>query len=177
MNVSYINPFITATTNVFKTVLDCEIERQQLSLKESCAPSFEVSGVIGLSGKATGAVVLSVSLPVAFRLVEAMLDLRVHEINSDVVDAVGELTNMIAGGAKTGLSHYELSLGLPKVFTGRLRSIDFQAKSRPLCILFDSPWGAMAVEVALDALPATAGPTYESPSSQVSLPSLQETFA
>ena len=65
MNVDYINPFIAAATNVFKTVLDCDIEREQLALKDTNAPSFEVSGVIGLTGKVSGAVVLSVSSPVA----------------------------------------------------------------------------------------------------------------
>ena len=175
MNVSYINPFITATTHVFKTVLDCEIERRQLLLKRSNAPSFEVSGVIGLSGRARGAVALSVSLPVAFKLVETMLDVRVHEINADVVDAVGELTNMIAGGAKTALSHYQLSLGLPTVFTGRLRTIGFPPHVSPLCILFEAPWGPMAVEVGLDA-PPSAEPTGEAPLSHTSLPSFQENY-
>lgn len=176
MNVSYINPFITATTNVFKTVLDCEIERRSLSLKPSYAPSFEVSGMIGLSGKATGAVVLSVSSPVAFKLVETMLEVRVHEINSDVVDAVGELTNMIAGGAKTFLSQYELSLGLPAVFTGRSRSIDFQSKTCPLCIMFDTPWGPMAVEVGLDA-PQAVGTHHEPSTPGASPHSLQEIYS
>ena len=174
MNVSYINPFITATTNVFKTVLDCDIRRERLSLKQTSAPSFEVSGVIGLTGKACGAVVLSVSLPVAFKLVEAMLEVQIHEISSDAVDAVGELTNMIAGGAKTGLSHYELSIGLPTVFTGRSRSIGFPANVRPLCILFETPWGPMAVEVGLEES-APAGPHCQSLSACHSLPSFQET--
>lgn len=175
MNVSYINPFITATANVFETVLDCDIRRERLSLKQSGVPSFEVSGVIGLSGKASGAVVLSVSPPVAFKLVEAMLEVRVHEINADVVDAVGELTNMIAGGAKTGLSHYELSLGLPSVFTGRSRSIEFPPNSRPLCILFETPWGPMSVEVGLDA--SAVAPECEASDSCATFPSLQENYS
>lgn len=149
MNVEYINPFISAATNVFKTVLGCDIEREQLSLKDTNAPTFEVSGVIGLTGNVSGAVVLSVSSPVAFQLVETMLGMRVHEVNADVVDAVGELTNMIAGGAKVALSQYELRLGLPTVFTGRSRTISFPSNVRPICILFQTPWGRMSVEVGL----------------------------
>lgn len=176
MNVNYINPFITAATNVFKTVLDCDIRRQQLSLKQTCAPTFEVSGVISLTGKANGAVALSVSKPVAFKLVEMMLETCVYEINSDVADAVGELTNMIAGGAKTGLSHYQLSLGLPTVFTGRSRTIDFPANVSPLCILFETPWGPMAVEVGL-AAPQSAGSEDDSSPPNAFQPSLQENCA
>lgn len=176
MDVNYINPFISATTNVFKTALGCDIRRQHLSLKQNCAPTFEVSGVISLTGKANGAVALSVSKPVAFKLVELMLETQVNEINSDVADAVGELTNMIAGGAKTGLSHYELSLGLPVVLTGRSRTIDFPANVRPLCILFETLWGPMAVEVGL-AAPRAADLANLALSPNDSYPSLQENYA
>ncbi len=150
MDVAYINPFVDAASNVFKTVLNCPIERRLLSLKKSNAPTYEVSGVIGLSGKATGAVVLSVSAPVAFKVVETLLGTQCHEINADVVDAVGELTNMIAGGAKTALSHLEMSIGLPSIVTGRSHSINFASRVPPLCISFDTPWGPMSLEVGLE---------------------------
>jgi chemotaxis protein CheX len=150
VDVAYINPFIEAASTVFKTVLNCPIERRLLSLKKSNAPTYEISGVIGLSGKATGAVVLSVSAQVAFKVVETMLGTHVNEINADVVDAVGELTNMIAGSAKTALSHLEMSIGLPSIITGYAHSINFASRVPPLCILFDTPWGPMTLEVGLE---------------------------
>jgi chemotaxis protein CheX len=150
VDVAYINPFIEAASTVFKTVLNCNIERRLLSLKKTHAPTYEVSGVIGLSGKATGAVVLSVSAPVAFKVVETLLGTHVDEINADVVDAVGELTNMIAGGAKTALSHLEMSIGLPSIITGRAHQINFASRVPPICILFDTPWGPMTLDVGLD---------------------------
>jgi chemotaxis protein CheX len=57
---------------------------------------------------------------------------------------------MVAGGAKAALECYNLSLGLPTVFTGRSRTISFPSSVRPLCIHFHTPWGPMAVEVGLD---------------------------
>jgi chemotaxis protein CheX len=159
VDVVYINPFVEAASTVFKTVLNCDIERRLLSLKKTHAPTYEVSGVIGLSGKATGAVVLSVSAPVAFKVVETLLGTHVDEINADVVDAVGELTNMIAGGAKTALSHLEMSIGLPSIVTGRSHSINFASRVPPICILFDTPWGPMTLEVGLETGTADgAGP-------------------
>ena len=134
---------------MFKTALGCEIRYERASFKQCSAPAFEVSGIISLTGKVHGAVVLSVSLPVAFKLVDAMLDLQVSEVNSDVTDAVGELTNMIAGGAKTSLTHYQLSLGLPEVITGNSGEIAYPESAQPVCISFGSDWGALAVEVGL----------------------------
>ena len=100
MDVNYINPFIESVVHVFKTALGCDIERKNLYLKDTAVPSHEVSGIIGLSGNASGVVVLSVSRQIAFQVVKTMLDMDVREVNGDVVDAVGELTNMVAGAAK-----------------------------------------------------------------------------
>lgn len=150
MQVEYINPFIQSLTNVFRTMLNCELERKSLSLKESHAPTYEVSAVIGLTGKASGAVVLSLSRSVAFKVVETLLDVEVNEINADVVDAVGELTNMVAGGAKVGLSQYEMSLGMPSMITGRNHAIKFPSNIRPICVGFGTPWGPLSLEVGLD---------------------------
>lgn len=149
MEANYIEPFAMAAENVFKTALNCEIRRESVLLKGHGLPAHEVSGVIRLTGKANGAVALSVSPPVAFQIVAAMLDVRVSDVNSDVVDAVCELTNMIAGGAKTWLSECELSLGLPQVITGRLQAIDYPPDIIPHCISFGSIWGPFAVEIGL----------------------------
>jgi chemotaxis protein CheX len=150
VDVAYINPFVEAANTVFKTVLDCDIQRRLMSFKKSDMPGYEISGVIGLSGKVAGAVVLSVSTPLAFKVVETLLGTRVSEIDADVVDAVGELTNMIAGGAKTALAHLEMSIGLPSVVTGGSHSISFASRVPPLGILFDTTWGPMTLEVTME---------------------------
>ena len=85
----------------------------------------------------------------ALKVAEVMLQERPPEINGDVVDAVGELANIIAGRAKSQLEHLELSLSLPSVITGKSHSIRFPTKVTPICIPFDSPWGPITVEVGL----------------------------
>jgi chemotaxis protein CheX len=159
VDAAYINPFIEAVGKVFKTVLNCDVERRKLSLKKSDSPSYEISGVIGLSGKTAGVVVLSLSAPVAFKAVETMLGTPVSEINADVVDAIGELTNMIAGNAKTALAHLEMSLGLPSIITGASHSIRFASHVPPLCIPFETPWGPLTLEVSLETRDASARST------------------
>lgn len=150
MNVRYINPFVFATTNVFQTMLACEIERRELLLKDDDLPTLEVAAVIDLSGKARGAVVISVAPEVAFLIVRAMLEIEIEEVNSDVIDAIGEVANMIAGGAKTFLSEYEMQLGLPRVVTGAEPNVDYPSGVRPLRVLFETSAGAVALDVGLD---------------------------
>ncbi len=54
MKVEYINPFVTSTTAVFATMLECQITRGEPFVKQGSQPHHEVSGIIGLSGKAAG---------------------------------------------------------------------------------------------------------------------------
>lgn len=149
MKVEYINPFLLSTISVFETMLDWKLERGTPCLKTTVQPQHEVSGVIGLSGKAVGTVVLCLSQEAALHAAEVMLQERPDGLNGDVIDAVGELVNIIAGGAKAKLEHLEMSVSLPTVITGKNHCIDFPRKVTPICIPFTSSWGDVTVDVGL----------------------------
>jgi chemotaxis protein CheX len=147
MHVEYINSFISSLDHTFQTMLDCKVVRGQPALKESFSPKFEVSGVIGLSGKAVGTVVLSFSKDVALQAASHMLMTEHDNLDADVVDAVGELTNMVAGAAKSQLEEYQLSVSLPNVITGLDHEVRFPSDVTPICVPFSSKWGPLALEV------------------------------
>lgn len=149
MKVEYINPFITAASQAFETMLGREIRRGALLLKEDTNVRHEISGVIGLSGNAVGTVVLSFSESVALNAAGTMLMCEMTEINGDVIDAVGELTNMVAGAAKAQLEHLQLSISLPNVITGRGHEVRFPSNVTPIVIPFESDWGPLTLEVGL----------------------------
>ena len=54
MKVEYINPFLTATVNVFHTMLRCPLTRGQPFLKGGPQPEYDISGVIGLTARPRG---------------------------------------------------------------------------------------------------------------------------
>ena len=149
MKVEYINPFLSSAISVFNTMLGTSLTRGEPFLKDGTQPNHEISGLIGLSGKAKGMVVLSMSREVALNAAGTMLGTQLKEINADVADAVGELTNMIAGAAKAQLDHLEMSVSLPTVITGKAHCIDFPKNTMPICIPFDCKWGSVAVEVGI----------------------------
>lgn len=149
MKAEYINPFLVSTVSAFDTMLNCTLTRGKPYVKTSLQPSHEVSGIIGLSGKAQGTVVVGLGREAALKVTEVMLQERPPEINGDVVDAVGELANIIAGRAKSQLEHLDLSVSLPSVITGKAHCIQFPTKITPICIPFDSEWGPITVEVGL----------------------------
>ena len=157
MRVEFINPFIASLANAFRTMLGCEVRRGHVALKDCHAPAYEVSGVIGLSGGAIGTVVLSLSEPVALKAASTMLMCETTEINADVCDAVGELTNMVAGGAKAKLEEYHLMVSLPSVITGRNHSVRFPSSVPPICVAFNTDWGPLSLEVGLAPVPEPVG--------------------
>ncbi len=88
MQVEYINPFIKSLANVFQTMLDCKPRRGEICLNHERAAKHFVSGVIGLSGRAKGTVVLSLSEGVALKATSAMLMTEATELDDEVVDEV-----------------------------------------------------------------------------------------
>ena len=157
MRVEYINPFITATTNVFETMVNCKLTRGKIRVLNGESPIHPISGIIGLSGKAVGTVVLSLSEGVALKAAAALLMMEVTEINDDVIDAVGELANMVAGGAKSKLDEYELSISLPSVITGAGHEVRFPSNVTPICVPFECDWGSLTIEVGLIEVAAPVG--------------------
>ena len=149
LNVDYVNPFIESIVSVFRTMLKMELRRGELYLKKTSQPALEISGVIGLSGASKGMVLLSMSREVAFQATSTLAAEAVSTINADVIDAVGELTNMVAGGAKGRLETLKMSISLPTVIVGKNHVVSFPTGSTPLGIPFESPAGPIALEVSL----------------------------
>ncbi len=149
VKAEHINPFLSAAVDVFSTMLNCQLQRGPLALGANFQPAHEISGVISLSGKASGTVVFSVEREVALCVAEQMLGERPASLNAEVADAIGEVTNMIAGRAKAGLEHLEMRLGLPRVVVGRNHTIDFGSVLRKISIPYVCPWGELTVDVGL----------------------------
>jgi chemotaxis protein CheX len=149
MRVEYINPFIASVRHAFQTMLACEAERGAPYLRTTAESDLCVSGVIGLSGDAVGSVVLNMSKEVALGVASALLMDQFSDLTPDVVDAVGELTNVIAGAAKSKLEEFHLTVSLPNVVTGSAHTIHFPKDVTPICVPFKTIWGPLVLEVGL----------------------------
>lgn len=163
MRAEFINPFLRSLQNTFTTMLNCPVRRTGLALKENSRASHEVSGIVGLTGRAVGTVVLSLSREVALRAASSLLWSSVNEINEDVLDAVGELTNMVAGGAKAQLEDLQLAVSLPNVVTGKGHEVHFPSNIVPVCIHFTCDWGELALEVGLSLNPTVNASALRTP--------------
>jgi len=152
MQAEHINPFLRAVTNTFSTMFNCEARRGAMTLVDSEEKFFPISGVIGLSGKAVGIVVINLSEEVALRAASTMLMMEMTKVDDDVIDAVGEMANMIAGQAKAELEEYDLSVSLPSVITGQGHELRFPSDAKPIAVDFDTDFGPLRLEVGLEPI-------------------------
>ncbi|MCA9236119.1 MAG: chemotaxis protein CheX [Planctomycetales bacterium] len=156
MQVEHINPFLRSLTNTFATMFGCEVRRGQLGVTTSGRRHFPISGVIGLSGRAVGTVVINLSEEVALKAASALLMTEMTEVDDEVLDAVGELANIVAGAAKAELEEFDLSVSLPNVVTGADHEIRFPTAAKPISVPYDTDFGPMRLEVGLEAVSAPA---------------------
>lgn len=134
-----------STQGLFQTM--CSIEMKPTGIQHTCnrRAQYELNGIISVSGKLKITVVLSLTKQLAFNVVDAFLGSSTDVVNSDVIDVVGELTNMISGNAKERLAIAGLSLGLPTVVAGSNMIVAFESGLNISQLAFESPQGAMSI--------------------------------
>ena len=100
MDVRLVNPFVIAIQRVFESMVHTKARIGKPTLCDDVQTLHDVSGVIGFSGDAAGCVILSFPMDVACRIATAFAGIEIDEKHEDFADAIGELTNMVAGNAK-----------------------------------------------------------------------------
>jgi chemotaxis protein CheX len=157
MDPNNLLPFIKSTQNIFETMLQMGIEIGEPAVKAERAPSHDVSGIIGFNGDVGGSVVLSFPLTTAQRIVSVFTGMEIDaDATDDIADAVGELVNMIAGGAKAQFAGKKVSITCPSVVVGRDHTV--QNAKDAVCVLIpcDCDCGNFTVEVAIKSSPVGA---------------------
>ena len=145
-----VQPFANCTKDVFSMMLNWETELIGISSHEAFVSRYDCSGFIGVSGALQGSIVVSVDQDVAFAAAESFLGWRPTSINAEVIDMVGELTNMIAGASKDRIPG--ITLGLPTVITGKGHTVSFANSAHVEILQFSSPHGPLTVEIGVRGL-------------------------
>jgi len=149
MRSDLINPFLKATVSTFQTMVNAVPTAQAPYVKAEPSLSHDVSGIIGLSGGAKGAVIISFPTKTALATVSAFIGLNVSSIDADVTDAVGELANIIAGAAKADLQGLNVTISLPSVVVGTNHKVTTPKDIPSIVIPFNCAHGDFVVEVCI----------------------------
>lgn len=153
MKVEFINPFLSATLEVLKTMAFTEATPGKAYLKKNHNASGEVSGIIGIIGQASGSLSVTFSRACILHLVSSMLGEEITEVNEEIKDAVGELTNMIYGLARRTLRAmgYQFQASIPTVVSGPGHQVKHLSKGPTIAIPFKTAAGSFTVEVSFQS--------------------------
>ena len=153
MDVKLINPFINATLNVLQTMAHIQARVQKPYLKTTDVAVGDVSGVVGFTGETHGTVSITFDESCILAIVSSMFGESVPEINKDIEDAVGELTNMISGQARKELEEANRVFrgAIPTVISGKQHKLSSMTKGPKIAIPFRTEAGGFTIEVCLEA--------------------------
>jgi len=157
MDVHYARAFVNAARRACSDILELDTLVLTPRLVECHAPHHYITGIITLSGDRDVTVSMGFDRMVAVRATEFLLGDRPSKINAQVVDAVGELTNQIAGVARQNLLPLKLQVSIPHVVCGISKSIPFPKGCQRISIPMTSIWGNLAIDFgfSVDERPST----------------------
>ncbi|RLB14648.1 MAG: chemotaxis protein CheX [Deltaproteobacteria bacterium] len=152
MDVRLINPFIDATLHVLETLASTKATPGKPYVKKDGVARGDVSGVIGLSGEARGTISVSFTEKCILAIVSKMFGDEIEELNDEIKDAVGEITNMISGQARQKLEKEGRSLkgAIPSVIVGKNHSISHITTQPIIAIPFSSELGDFTIEICIE---------------------------
>ncbi len=153
MKAEYLNPFIHATKNVLETMAQTPVNAQKPALKDGVTTFGDVTGIIGMaSDNVEGSMMISFNEQCILRIVAKMLmEDPKAKIDEEIVDAVGELTNMICGGAKAELGKMGLNFNLatPTMLVGKGVEVHYRSEIPIIVIPFETDCGQFVLEANL----------------------------
>lgn len=153
MNAAFINPFITALLNVMSTMAQTELVAGKPQKKSDDKAGGDISGLIGMVGEnIQGSLSISFEENLVLEIMHKMLGERPSKIDADVKDMVGEITNMICGGAKNELSQkgFEFGMATPMVVSGKNHTVDHQVDGKKMVMPFSHPAGKLYLEMCFN---------------------------
>ena len=152
MNIDLSAAFTASTAKVLTTMALLECKPGEPTLHKDGNEFADVTGLIGLAGGTTkGVFAISFPRTVIFDITLRMLGEEVFEIDDTVTDLVGELTNMITGGAKVilGEGNYSFDMALPLVISGYAHQITNKSRGA-MVVPFYTSVGEFFIEVCFE---------------------------
>jgi chemotaxis protein CheX len=156
MDAELINPVIHATMNVLETMAFSKSKAGKPFLKKDNTAKGIITGIIGITGSANaGTISVTFDKGSILKIVSNMFGEEMAEINSEIADAVGELTNMISGQARRELEEKGrvFEAAIPSVITGKDHSITHVTQGPKIAIPFTTEGGSFVIEVCLKKEP------------------------
>jgi chemotaxis protein CheX len=154
MNVELINPFIVSLCHVLKMMANMDVKPGKPQIKKGNVSIKDIiaTGYIGLVGeKAKGSLAVSFPKGTILGIAMRVFDEPIDEIDEEVEDLVGEITNIIVGNAKHPLAEkgYHFDQSIPTVIIGEDHVVYHNTRGPVLLLNFSTAAGDLVIEVCI----------------------------
>ncbi len=150
MDVDLVNPFVEGALHILDTTAFVKVKSETPFLKKDNRPQGDISGILEISGDLNGSAAISFSRKCILGIVSAMFGEDMLEINEEITDAVGEISNMIAGHVTTKIAEMDkkVKVKFVKVCVGDDQEIEHIKDGGQILVLpFRTTKGKMVIEV------------------------------
>jgi chemotaxis protein CheX len=150
MRVEYSNPFVEASYNILKEVLNSDVARGELYLKSSSTPVLGVAALVGLAGDVEGRVLFDMTKETAVGIASLMNGEKLTVLDDLGKATITELANMITAQAVTKLHDlgFKFDLTPPALFTGENMEIS-SSQVEALIVPMQLACGKIEINVAI----------------------------
>ncbi len=120
-----IEEIVSSTNEVFSTMIPMEITSDGSFYQKEDMISTDVISLVSFTGEHSGILAIFCCKEIALKITSSMLGIEATEIDQDTKDAMGEVTNMIAGTLKNKIFEKfgAMNLSVPIVIAGESLSI------------------------------------------------------
>ncbi|WDP88945.1 MAG: chemotaxis protein CheX [Desulfobacter sp.] len=150
MDVTLVNPFIEGTLHILDTTAFVKVKPEPPFLKPDGVANGDITGFLEISGDLEGTAAISFSEKSILGIVSAMFGEEMTEINEEITDAVGEISNMVAGHVTTKIAELDkkIKVKLVEVLHGRGQDVPHnKAANHVVSVPFRTTKGKVVVEV------------------------------
>ena len=149
-----INGFIRSVTNALDTMAFTKISRSDVYLKKPGDPMRgDVSTIISLFGDLDGTCAMSFPESTAIKVIgRMMMDENLSEMDEEVQDGLGEITNLTAGGGKSEIFNIlgtTAKISVPTIITGENHIVEHKSTIPCIGCEFETDLGIFYMEIAV----------------------------
>jgi len=147
-----ITPFKEVLIRTFQTMLSFEPIPEALMYGRRDDLVSDITGTIGIAGDISGTISLRFPKELACRVASTFVGEEINEINHDVMDAVGELANIIAGSSKGILvetQKIDFKLAIPTTIMGKGHILGYPGGSSIVIVPFNVVDSKFYLEICL----------------------------
>ncbi len=149
MEPEIINPFIEGTFHILGTTASVKSKPETPYIKDSAVATGDMTSLLSLSGDVNGTVSISFTEKSILEIVSAMFGEPMTKLDEEIVDAVGEIGNMISGNVTSKMTEIgkKIKVQLAKVIQGHDHVIGHADGKKILAMPFKSTKGYICIEI------------------------------